>query len=368
MAIDSLELTQQQENWFGDDEAPTAYRLTVHSAAPEFTSTTTVYCEQVPSDWLTAGEIMQPVHISGFIVSPQGPSSPMQKNATLVGTRIEWVLDSRTTNSEHIIGGTSNANWKPAIPPQMQRIGLMGWNLAHSDLIRKNSKQRITSDEADAFYSFIAAASKLKNVSSDEIIKSPSPVDVLEAPELNLAMPIDWHVRLVSGTVVNVPPLAPQAALGGQRYFQLDGMVSTGDRTIAYSVPTKTGANDRIDFQREFPITLVTTDASLVPKDVQAGERTSWEISQHMRVAGTFYRLWAYQSDLVQSKNSNARQAAPLVVVTDLTPSPPPLRKRPSAIGWFGVAFTAVILALLALILYFALKRDIPRRNRTSLN
>ena len=85
----------------------------------------------------------------------------------------------------------------------------------------------------------------------------------------------------------------------------------------------------------------------------------------YARVSGVFYRLWSYQSELMEEKSAAARQVAPLIVASDLTLITPPIRTSSSSpIGWFGYALCLATLAVLGGILFSVFRKDTTRHHR----
>ena len=173
-------------------------------------------------------------------------------------------------------------------------------------------------------------------------------------------MPIRWQVRLVNAAVVKVNVDEVQAS----SYYQFNGFLNIGNRQIRYQLASDGQGGEVVNFDREFPVTLLMKQPpkEWIPSKVQQGTELSWEVGKFVEVEGFFYRLWSYRSELLDSKKSNARQAAPLVLATSLELAPPPLRNNMSEIGWFGYALCVAILVILGAILYSVFQKDKRRK------
>jgi hypothetical protein len=134
----------------------------------------------------------------------------------------------------------------------------------------------------------------------------------MRKPIEHLAAPVDWQVRLVSGSVVEMARNS-----GTVKYYQFDGFAKIPNQTVSYTIPS-TGQN--ITFENEFPVTVITLyDKEFVPLDkLRAGEQT-WQIGKTAKVQGRFLRLWSYESQRLSTAGSSSRQVAPLIVASSLT-------------------------------------------------
>lgn len=358
-------LTTTQLQWFGPDDTARLFRLKIQYRAGELQSeraeplNAVVYCTRVPLMWLGVTELRQPATIEGFELAPSSPepnSRLDEKNVTcFLAEAPQWTLSP----------STKPAALNPLLSDRMLALGNCGWNLTHLDCVAANNQQALSQDEAAAYYTLMRSiASPLGRKLATTSRSETQPTDVLNSNRPQTGLPLNWSVRLVSGTVVEVPKV-DQGLLGSPRYFQMNGFVDIGNRKLSYLATTDSGETRAVNFEREFPVILVTTDAKMVPENVADGTKTSWDVGRHVKACGVFYRLWAYRSDLIESRGASSLQAAPLMVVTDLEDSLPPIRDRGSPIGWFGVALSLVIVCLIGLVLYFAVQ-NLHRRRLSS--
>ncbi|GAB5403978.1 MAG: hypothetical protein Aurels2KO_22090 [Aureliella sp.] len=351
VGCEAVALTPTQLQWFQEDDVARLFRLKIKHRGllendfREVVDTATVYCTRVPIEWMGQSELKQPATIEGFALSTSGYGILGDSNCILADAP-RWLLQP-WIKPEAL---------RPVLPARLWALGQAGWDLANLDIIARNNQRPLSKDESAAYFSLMQRMDRVSQ-SLDFTSASTKATAVLNGRAPKTGLPLSWNVRLVSGTVVDVPA-EDQKALGSYRYFQMDGFVDLGNQRLSYLTKTDRGETREVTFEREFPIALVTTDARLVPADVASGSKSTWKIGKYMQASGVLYRLWAFRSDLIESRGASSLQAAPLVILADLEDSLPPVRKRGSPIGWFGGALCLVVLCLLGLILYFASKND----------
>lgn len=367
-SIERVQLSEAQKLWFVSDKTSQLYRITCQLDATQASpgGQTTLYSTMAPASWLGVGKLHQPVEIHGLTLRASADSQPVCVIAELP----DWFLPQAATAAQ-----LQAMQLVPTLPEHLRTLGISGWNLASLERIRMQSSKPLSQAEAKTYYAFLRLVAESPNFktqpsrsSRDAANASFSPHGILQNARGNVGAPVQWKVRLVAGSVVEVTDPLAQQQLGSSRYLQLDGFVDIGNRAIAYELLGKDGEKEKITFEREFPITLVTrdvqitSDLQLIPEAVRQGSQRSWQIGQYVDIQGLYYRLWAYQSDLLDSKSRTARQAAPLVVVAGLSPAGPPERGADAPIGWFAAALCVPVLAFLGLILFLATKKDVRRR------
>lgn len=353
-AAELVVLTKDQRAWFQRGSQDQLYLLSVQvdlseqtvepqswgaSAADSSNQTElAVLCQQIPQRWRDAGKLRQPIHISGFGISESIASSPM----CILAGEVEWVLPA---------GNWSN--FLPSIPSNLRVLGQLGWNLSFADQVAANNQQPLRENESQAFYTMLNLLDSAAAVGMiSQSVGQLGPVDSLAAPAISLGQAVRWPVRLVSCSVVEVDSEAERLWLGSGQYFQFDGFVDMGNRRVRYQIDSTRPADDVV-FEREFPITLVMKSTSeFTPRHELSGGNQSWTVGRFAEVEGCFYRLWSFESEFLQQKKTDARQAAPLVMATRLQPSWPPARPATATeIGWFGYALCLATLVILAAIL-----------------
>ncbi len=353
-------ITRDQRNWFGNTKSATVYRLVIEGPGVDESRDDggevqqfVVYVDVLPEQLVASDAVCQPVAFEGVALDDCAAS---------FSDRVSWTLKNRGSE----IAGQGGRVLRPKLTPNQLTIGSAGWDLAYLDLVQRNAQKPISTDESECFFSFLRAAATY-SASDLKLEFNRSPVELMKAARRNCGAPIQWVIRAVRGSAIDVPESVRQTVTGlPKRYYQIDGFVHLGNQKVSFSVPTP-GGKDKIVFEREFPITIVTLDESLVPEEVLNGQSASWQVDRYLEATGAFYRLWEYHSDLVSSKNSEARQAAPLVAAASFLPTQLPVPQTGAEpIAWFGVAMCIAVLVILAGVLYLTLKRDISIRHSRS--
>lgn len=365
-----VRLSPEQQAWFQADETQALYRLEVETTPPPHTADnpsrlTSVYCVSVPSVWLTASRLLQPVTVQGVSLFAAQPSVDTAEiydelqaeihDASVVAQQ-RWCMFSEGPQWR-LTPGDSTTEFLPPWNERHQQLGRMGWDLAHLDTVRRNSQQPLRAAEAAAFYSLLRGTSEQAGSEGVE----QTLLQVLAEPRALVGARVNWPVRLVSGSLVTVPDGRYREWLGGESYYQFDGLVDIGRQTVQYKIPGGTGETG-VKFEGEFPVTIVMREPStLVPAERIAAGQLSWEVGEYVQVSGLFYRLWSYESELMSGQTAGARQAAPLVIANRLTRSAPAIRQTTTTTGWFGYALTMTIVGILAVILWSAFHKPKKR-------
>ncbi|MCA9193664.1 MAG: hypothetical protein KDB03_17955 [Planctomycetales bacterium] len=354
LRADSVPLTESQSDWSGDS---TTFLI---EFLPEDTNESTpasqlpplnIFCTHVPSQWPRATQIVQPAVIQGLLITS------IRTGAKLVAVSQppRWVVPSQFNGDA----------FRPHIQPNWLALSHAGWDLAALDTLARNEKLTLQADESVPFYSLLRILADTKlDLTSDP---NTDPFEVISHASDSILQTIRWPVRLVRGTRVNIGDEADLSQLNAPLYYQFDGFVMLGARNIQLQIPTANGNTETLRFEGEFPVTIVSAAPSeFLPHTDES--TASWEVGEFATVTGVFYRLWSYQSDLVEQKQSQARQVAPLVVAQTMRLSAPPIRTVAlTESGWFGAALCLAVLLLLGGILFSAMVLDrSPRRASTA--
>ncbi len=351
---DPHKLSNLQQDWFSIETTHAIFTLTfdIDQDEPE-KSPSLVICQSVPKIWQESLELCQPARIYGYALS--SPEIPMR---VIFSDSPEWVfIDPPSKNQRPAL--------VPAIKPSWSAIASKGWNLSWFDLLESQNKKPLDAAETQPLLSLLA-------ISHRESLEPLGPSvtafpDILKNPNEHLGDAIDWKVRLVRGSRVELNSSESKVDTNTQ-YFQYDGFVSVPGQTVRYVIPN---SKDELIFEGEFPVTLLMASASdFVPQNALNSGEISWSVGRHARAKGRFYRLWSYQSEKVESlgrhlwaeSEATARQVAPLIVVGSLEPAwPDPL--PPSPVDWFAYAMAGAIALLLGVILIFSLKDFLGRKS-----
>ncbi len=348
-----VQIDEQQQLWFQQDTSQALFRLEIetfaHPSSDQLPALTTIYCTEVPAQWLTAIRLRQPVTVDGLaLISPQADETSqaeVTRRWCMFAKRPIWKL-----HTSHLV--------EDVLPPwtdRQQQLAKLGWDLVHVETTESHNRQPLRAREAEAFYSLLAGIGQAPGLEG----KEHSLIEILAKKTPLVGAHVRWTVRLVSGAVVEVPNAQHQKWLGGDRYYQFDGMVDIGNQAVHYQLPGN--GEPSVKFAGEFPVTLVMRETSpFVPSEKVASGELNWKVGEYVQVSGLFYRLWSYESELMSGQSTPVRQAAPLVMAHELAASAPPVRQVVTSVGWFGYALTLATLALLAGILWSVFQK--PKR------
>ncbi len=364
------QLSHDQRSWYAYDAQTALYRLEIELAEPK--RMLTVFCESVPRGWVTSPQLRQPCEIRGLAIlaSAESEHGSTSEPICVIARQPIW-----TFAPQH-----ATQSIAPAVHADHLQLGLAGWNLAWIDSISQREQKPLEFEESDAFYSLLDTAPKLTGYMSDTT-EGLTPMLALKQPIECAGKFVRWPVRLVRGSLIQSAPreVDSQNFVAGT-YYQLDGWVDIAGQRITFKLssdsekgelPIDSGVkeNNSIEFAGEFPITLVSRtlpDEFINQAAIRAGA-TQWDLRQYAIAHGVFYRLWGYHSEQVSQLNSNSRQVAPLVVLTNLTSSAPPVRRVVSGTIWVNWVLCFALLGCLAVIWRFAWSDRGARRRRTAL-
>jgi hypothetical protein len=304
-----LKLSPKQSDWFSTQPARDIYRIHVQPNSakdqqpPQLIS---VFCREVPSLWKNSAQLKQPIQLRCFsfrrTTAAEQEANP--EAMFYLAERVSWKLSPSDLEE--------SAELHPTIPDRWVELAKVGWDLSWFDTLAANNQKRLSNDEAEPLLKMLQIT-KAEGNHQPAANMMVSAIDSMKKPVDNLAAAIDWQIRLVSGSVVDITRDGVES-----KYYQLDGFAKIPNQTVNYTIPD-TGQS--ITFTNEFPVTIVTLfDEQYVPLDrLEAGEK-SWQIGKTVQVQGRFLRLWSYESQRLSSpqSQSQSRQVAPLVVAGHL--------------------------------------------------
>ena len=351
-------LTGEQQMWFGIDEDQRLYELRIrplsnaestaqnHPESPHVPASedaieaarskpnllVRVFCRRAPSQWIDGRRLPQTARIHGMSLFRSEREHPL----CLLADDVEWMVKQNGTSGPLML------------PPHQVALGRLGWNLAWLDQVAEQYQQPLADFESEPLFSLMSYAAQSPMASGDPPTHvNQDALQVMAKPIESIGQPVRWQVRLVQGRRIQVESPGEAELLGRDRYFQFDGFVDIGNRRISYQLES-----GDIDFDREFPVTIVTTQAA--PFLPSGSEAADWPVGRFAILEGWYYRMWSYHSQLLEDQRQAGRQAAPLVVATALVPSTPPARTATNPIGWFGYALCVAVISIMAAIVYLA--------------
>ncbi|MFO0943350.1 MAG: hypothetical protein U0930_21660 [Pirellulales bacterium] len=296
------------------------------------TQLVTVFCANVPSIWKSSVQLKQPVRIKGFkLANLQEGNTPSKEIVCLISDRLSWRVDSLNEEAFQQL--------MPRLPEAWSQLGRQGWDLSWFDLLAENNKRTISSDEAEALQSMlsITASEASTRSTSSEAKPQLQLIQTLQDTASHLGEKVDWTVRLVSATQVELD--------NKRQYLQFVGYARMAP---GQAIKFDTGNGKVVDFKNEFPVTILTMTQPDLLSSGQAKKVGSgaWTVGMQARVQGRFFRMWSYESERVKTSTGTGRLIAPLVMASSIIE----MRNQPvmNRSGGWWVYLVAMLLIILA--------------------
>jgi hypothetical protein len=348
----------------------TIYRIHL-SRHPRDPLSAVAFVPSVPSAWLRAEAICQPVALDGLRLLTDEEVTPR----IWLAPRVRWtwspagepavapptaaasqeppvVLGGEVSVLAELAEGDTRGSWQQMLEPSLEQdwvdLAAVGYDLGELDRITALRKKPFTAVEAGAFYRLLVAAPRVEAASVEDP-QRPRPasltaMDCLSEDPQHTLRTMQARVQLVRATRILVAEEWAQEQLEGKDYYEVDGLVRLDGQVIR--LRSDDGATN-LDFQGEFPITLVSKQLPdwLRPESPNAAMVTAarpdvtspaaanqpmvWYLNSTVEVEGFFYRLWSYSTAQTRSLadkaeptagTSGLRQLGPLVAVTDWRP------------------------------------------------
>ncbi|MDZ4850183.1 MAG: hypothetical protein SGI77_12935 [Pirellulaceae bacterium] len=367
------------------DEPRSIYRLRIEAQDNPAALPTKhyVFVNQIPKEWQTSTEISQPVSLHGLNWEHASPDRPQ----CWIAGHMRWSWAWLAGEASPIQEALNSDMFVPGIAEDWQDLGAAGFDLGHIQLLQSLRGKPITSDESRAFYSIIDCANRLPKVDVERAKTVFSTIDCLREKDAPMLRRVRTRVEIVRATRIIVSDEFDQAELGGDAYFELDGLAKLQGMTIQMKSPE--GKED-LFFQDEYPITLISKQIPIwlvepelsdaVANQGRSSEHgaetqnapTVWYPRMSMEVEGFFYRLWSFNTAQTTSANrsigteqsgqARLRQIGPLVAVTHWEK---PLLERPAASNRSIIRETITAIGLLLVCIYgYYRLRPAPRRKK----
>jgi hypothetical protein len=240
----------------------------------------------------------------------------------LVG-QLQWRLASRSDNQAP---AEYDHPWAPTLPGSWLWLLERDFDLMLVDALRRAGHAQLSADEAEPFYRLLQLASWVGDELTAADSDDPLPLsDILASPDQHVLMPTRFTLRALRCREVPITDTKLQQQLGGDRYFEIQGLANLGDLRIEYQPPD---GEDRIVFDGQFPVTVVSHQLPSWMIDSQPSSTalpSTGVGTQDLDVSGVFYRLWSYRRAVERDPVSDGGtgtilQISPLVVATQLLP------------------------------------------------
>ncbi len=197
-------------------------------------------------------------------------------------------------------------NDKLAITQSLVLLAKTGMDVGLFDDVRELNGERVGPKDSECFYQLLAAAGRIGP--KPQLGQDIPPLDLVPA----LSAPKTQHGKLVivEGNARRITRIAIDAPyirdrLGIDHYFEIDVFIPLGNRDIKISGKQKDGAAPV--FQNNYPVTVCV-------RQLPAGIAEGSDVSQSIRVACFYFKLWAYKSQFIRDFGEGSQQVSPLLI------------------------------------------------------
>lgn len=343
-SVQQVTLNESQQEWFSLQPTKVVYRLQIEltdsntdrdpktsSSSEPLSQLLSVFSAEIPSAWNRSVQLKQPVQIQAFELRKAASDSGAQPTVLCaLANRIGWRLDEYSlANMDQL---------QPKLPAAWIDLAKAGWDMSWFDVLDKYNKKPLSNEELGPLVKLLEITAQKPTLRDGRVSQ---PLEVISQPRAHLGLEVDWSVRLVTGSLVEI--VQDQKTI---QYYQYDGFVTIPDgQTIKFDSGNADGQT--VDFKGEFPVTVLTSvDSQFVGHEqIQAGQHT-WPVGKKATVRGRFLKLWSYESERLKASSGNGRLIAPLVVASEMSELlVQPKMNRQGAWMFYLVGLAVVIIA-----------------------
>jgi hypothetical protein len=254
------------------------------------------------------------------------------RTVVLAAQRVAWLPD-------RVVGG-----W--GITADHVLLGDLGVDVGLLDQVRETNGRGLESSDAECFYQMLRG---VRGSASADLFQLAQPELYFDAM-LNYPETQQGRLFVFTGTARRIQRIVVgeddlRARFGIDHYYQIDMFVPLGD------IPIRLGTDESAPtFRNSFPVTCCTLS-------LPAGVPEGGDVDVQLRVAGFYFKLWAYKSEYISSFDPDQRQISPLIVAD----TPQVVESRPAGTplwGWIGGAAFLVALCFLAIVAWFFRRSD----------
>jgi len=283
-----------------------------------------VCSRKIPDAWQREADIDERASFYGLFLKTGDPAGQFPE-LVFAAERVAWMPDRVQTDK--------------GITASHVLLGDLGMDVGLFDSVRETNRKSLVSSDHECFYQLLSAAGR---ADPSELFQRREGTFELEPM---LTKPQTQHGRLITltGTTRRIQKLLIeeediQERFGITHYYEIDMFVPLGDEEVRLGKAR--GDKEAPVFRNSYPVHCCVLR---LPEGLEEGEK----ISQEIRIAGFYLKLWAYKTGYVSAFDKSQRQLAPLFVATT-----PRLVERSPANplwGWIGGSAFLVVLAGLAL-------------------
>ena len=238
--------------------------------------------------------IDEPIRVSGFLYSRISGMQAGDNNEmpVFITDRVAWFPSQKSENvsAAHV------------------RLARLGVDIGLMDLVKQNNALPLGNRDAEAFFQFLAAVSRVNDNDNGQTSGSddsdPAKLgfnEIMNNANAHIGQAVRVTGTVRSCSVISVPHADVENRLGLSQYYQL--MLFPDLDGAKVIVKNKDGT--KLDYRR-FPITICCAELpeGLKPTDVE---------KKQFSVDGYFFRFWKYQSEKTDQA-SVAGQVSPLII------------------------------------------------------
>ncbi len=278
-----------------------------------------VCCRKIPDAWQREVDIDERSGFYGLFLKT-GDISGEKPELIFAAERVAWMPDrvqaENGISSSHVV------------------LGDLGMDVGLFDRVRDTNRKPLVDEDHECFYQMLAAVGR---GDPSALYRQREGTFELE-PMLTKPQTQQGRLITLTGTVRRVQKIlvdeeAIQQRFGINHYYQIDIFVPLGNEEVRLGKNREDG--EAPVFKNSYP---VHCDVLNLPEGLAEGD----EVNQQVRIAGFYFKLWAYKTGFVSAHDRGQRQLAPLLVAT--TPRLVEPRAANPLWGWIGgFAFLAVL-------------------------
>lgn len=278
----------------------------------------------VPAAWEQRDRLDEPFACCGLFLKIGDASGP-RPELIFATDRVAWFPDRLEPGLD--------------VSPTRVWLGELGFDVSLLDQVRATQRRGLGAEDRECFYGLLAAVSNA--APEDCLRRSEGPLDLpplLAAPETQSGrlLTLSGVARRVQEVPVTEAVL--QRRLGIDHYYEIDIFVPLGNLEVRLDAGHR-GAPPAV-FQNEFPLTCCVRR---LPDGLPIGA----DVHQPVKIAGFFFKLWAYRSEFVARADEQQRQLAPLFIANTAWVLEPPPGRHDSLAWLVGSCFFTAAAALL---------------------
>lgn len=291
-----------------------------------------VYCRQIPKAWHNVSSIDERARCLGLLLKIGDRSQPAPP-LYFAADRIAWLPDRVA----------------PGVDQDMVLLGDLGMDAGLWDQVRQTNGRGLVREDHEAFYQLLAAVDRAPaRTLFDRASREFDLAALLNKPAEAQGQLMSFAGRARRVQKIRIEELSIRERFGIDHYYQIDMLVPLEDEMVR--IVTKAGKGDGPVFRNSYPVHCCVLR---LPK----GLPDRPDVNEEIRVAGFYFKLWAYSTQYVETFGQDQRQLGPLF----LTAPPRLIVRAPGSsrlADWLGGAAFLAVLAGIALAAWLYRRSD----------